>query len=140
MFRTAMLRSVAAASARAAVRPAARAVICPRVAAAPVARVPSLMAVRMYSAAGGLNKEEVEGRIMSLLSGFDKVSPLRRSRFCGYRVLQWPRSVKFGSARWLDVASSFCWSRSVFRLDDMMHIFSASALTCPPRTQKHSGA
>ena len=79
MFRTAMLRTVAAASARAAVRPAARvsraALVCPRVAAPAVtSRLPSLVAVRMYSAAGGLNKEEVEGRIMSLLSGFDKVN------------------------------------------------------------------
>lgn len=32
------------------------------------------MGVRMYSAGGGLNKEEVEGRIMSLLQGFDKVN------------------------------------------------------------------
>ena len=30
--------------------------------------------LRMYSAGGGLKKEEVEGRIMSLLQGFDKVS------------------------------------------------------------------
>lgn len=29
--------------------------------------------MRMYSAGGGLHKEEVEGRIMSLLQGFDKV-------------------------------------------------------------------
>jgi NADH dehydrogenase (ubiquinone) 1 alpha/beta subcomplex 1 len=76
MFRTAMLRSVAAASARAAVRPAARAsqIAFPRVSSPAVTRVPSLVAVRMYSAAGGLNKEEVEGRIISLLSGFDKVN------------------------------------------------------------------
>jgi NADH dehydrogenase (ubiquinone) 1 alpha/beta subcomplex 1 len=75
MFRTAMLRTAAAASARAAVRPAAVARVCPRVAvAAAPARMPKLFAVRMYSAAAGLNKEEVEGRIMSLLSGFDKVN------------------------------------------------------------------
>ncbi|CAK7232341.1 mitochondrial acyl carrier protein [Sporothrix bragantina] len=30
--------------------------------------------VRFYSAAAGLNKEEVEGRIISLLQGFDKVN------------------------------------------------------------------
>ena len=92
MFRTAMLRTVAAASARAAVRPAARvsraAVVCPRVAVPAVtSRLPSLVAVRMYSAAGGLNKEEVEGRIMSLLSGFDKVSSL-------HAVLGWDRVVE----------------------------------------------
>lgn len=39
-----------------------------------VPRVQAVKAVRMYSAGGGLNKEEVEGRIISLLSGFDKVS------------------------------------------------------------------
>ncbi|KIH93373.1 NADH dehydrogenase (ubiquinone) 1 alpha/beta subcomplex 1 [Sporothrix brasiliensis 5110] len=30
--------------------------------------------LRFYSAAAGLNKEEVEGRIVSLLQGFDKVN------------------------------------------------------------------
>jgi NADH dehydrogenase (ubiquinone) 1 alpha/beta subcomplex 1 len=44
----------------------------PRAVAAPV-RVQSLMGMRMYSAGGSLNKEEVEGRILSLLQGFDKV-------------------------------------------------------------------
>lgn len=36
-------------------------------------RVATLQAVRFYAGGGGLNKEEVEGRIISLLSGFDKV-------------------------------------------------------------------
>ena len=37
-------------------------------------------AVRFYSAAAGLKKEEVEGRIMSLLQGFDKVSEIADRR------------------------------------------------------------
>ena len=41
-------------------------------AAAP--RAVSLQAARWYSAGGGLKKEEVEGRIMGILSGFDKVN------------------------------------------------------------------
>lgn len=78
MFRTAILRSAAraaAATARPVVvrRSILAAAAAPRVAAlAP--RVQSLQAVRMYSAAGALNKDEVEGRIISLLQGFDKVS------------------------------------------------------------------
>ncbi|KAL7803657.1 acyl carrier protein [Trichoderma aethiopicum] len=77
MFRTAVLRTSASAV-RAVARPvairrtAAAAFAAPR-AAAPL-RVQSVMGVRMYSAGGGLNKEEVEGRIMSLLQGFDKVN------------------------------------------------------------------
>ncbi|KPM37252.1 hypothetical protein AK830_g9332 [Neonectria ditissima] len=75
MFRSAVLRS-ASAAARAALRPAA---VAQRTAfaAAPRAVLPkiqSFQAVRMYSAGGSLNKEEVEGRIMSLLQGFDKVN------------------------------------------------------------------
>lgn len=74
MFRTTVMRSVA----RAAFAPAVRRttlVAVPRIsAAAPVAlRAQSFVPVRMYSAGGGLKKEEVEGRIMSLLQGFDKV-------------------------------------------------------------------
>lgn len=70
MFRTAFLRSAA----RAAVRPAVRrtTIAAPRV-AMPV-RVQAIVPVRMYSAGGSLKKDEVEGRIMSLLQGFDKVS------------------------------------------------------------------
>ncbi|EHK21065.1 uncharacterized protein TRIVIDRAFT_131693 [Trichoderma virens Gv29-8] len=76
MFRTAVLRTSASAV-RAVARPVAirrtALAAAPRAVAAPV-RVQSLMAVRMYSAGGGLHKEEVEGRIISLLQGFDKVN------------------------------------------------------------------
>ncbi|KAI5460349.1 acyl carrier protein-like protein [Mariannaea sp. PMI_226] len=77
MFRTAVLRSASAA--RAAIRPAASmavrraAPVAPRVAAV-LPKIQSLQSVRMYSAGGALNKEEVEGRIVSLLQGFDKVN------------------------------------------------------------------
>ncbi|KAK1245943.1 hypothetical protein MKX07_005012 [Trichoderma sp. CBMAI-0711] len=80
MFRTAALRT-AASAVRAVARPvairrtaAAAAFAAPRAAAAPLRIQQSVMGVRMYSAGGGLNKEEVEGRIMSLLQGFDKVN------------------------------------------------------------------
>lgn len=71
MFRTAILRS--------AVRAAARPVAVRVPFAAPRVAVPAftIVPVRMYGAAAGLKKEEVEGRIMSLLQGFDKVSALR---------------------------------------------------------------
>ncbi|PNP46160.1 hypothetical protein TGAMA5MH_02195 [Trichoderma gamsii] len=76
MFRTAILRTSASAV-RAVARPAAirrtALMAAPRAVAAHV-RVQSLMGVRMYSAGGSLNKEEVEGRILSLLQGFDKVN------------------------------------------------------------------
>ncbi|KAH0530242.1 hypothetical protein TsFJ059_004892 [Trichoderma semiorbis] len=77
MFRTAVLRTSASAV-RAVARPVAirrtaALAAAPRAVAAPF-RVQSLMGVRMYSAGGGLHKEEVEGRIMSLLQGFDKVN------------------------------------------------------------------
>ncbi|KAI1485920.1 acyl carrier protein [Biscogniauxia mediterranea] len=81
MFRTALLRTVGAAASRATsatARPAvARRVVSaaiPSARFAPAAAAQRLGAVRMYSAASGLKKEEVEGRIMSLLSGFDKVN------------------------------------------------------------------
>ncbi|KAK3179932.1 mitochondrial acyl carrier protein [Lecanicillium sp. MT-2017a] len=80
MFRTSALRSASRAAAAAALRPVARstsmfAAAAPRAVAAPVAvRAQSFVPVRMYSAGGGLKKEEVEGRIMSLLQGFDKVN------------------------------------------------------------------
>ena len=82
MFRSSVLRNAARASASIAVRPAARRTltIATRAAAASpravvmAPRVTCFQAVRMYSAAGGLNKEEVEGRIISLLQGFDKVN------------------------------------------------------------------
>lgn len=73
MFRAALLRTARAA----AIRPATTQRTLITAAAKPVrvaAMVPRFQAVRMYSAGGALNKEEVEGRIMSLLQGFDKVS------------------------------------------------------------------
>ncbi|KAG5949823.1 Acyl carrier protein, mitochondrial [Claviceps sorghi] len=70
MFRTVLLRSAA----RAASRPVTRSFVAPRRAAPVLPKLPQLLGVRMYSAAGGLKKEEVEGRIMSLLQGFDKVN------------------------------------------------------------------
>jgi NADH dehydrogenase (ubiquinone) 1 alpha/beta subcomplex 1, acyl-carrier protein len=79
MFRTAILRT-SASVARVALRPAARrtmiAAASPRIGAASavIPKLQTLRAVRLYSAGGSLNKEEVEGRIMSLLQGFDKVS------------------------------------------------------------------
>ncbi|KID97325.1 Acyl carrier protein-like protein, partial [Metarhizium majus ARSEF 297] len=69
MFRTALLRT-----ARVAARPLAAAPPSARIALPRAAAVPKMLGVRMYSAAGGLKKEEVEGRIMSLLQGFDKVN------------------------------------------------------------------
>lgn len=49
--------------------------VAPRVAVAAAPKIQnSFQAVRFYSAGGALNKEEVEGRIISLLQGFDKVS------------------------------------------------------------------
>ncbi|CAK7274564.1 mitochondrial acyl carrier protein [Sporothrix epigloea] len=41
---------------------------------APAFQTLSVAPVRLYSAAAGLNKEEVESRIVSLLQGFDKVN------------------------------------------------------------------
>ena len=77
MFRTAILRSAAAAT-RTAARPipsAAR-----RLAIAPAPRITSFVpktvswqAVRCYASGGSLQKEEVYERIKQLLSGFDKV-------------------------------------------------------------------
>ncbi|KAF4975303.1 hypothetical protein FZEAL_7888 [Fusarium zealandicum] len=73
MFRAAVLRSASQAT-RVAARPAMqRLAVAPR-AAVVVPKMQSFQAVRFYSAGGALNKEEVEGRIMSLLQGFDKVN------------------------------------------------------------------
>lgn len=90
MFRTAVLRSAASAAAR---RSAAtttsrsfssvvsRPTLASRaVAAAPVSRVAGWTAVRCYAAGSGLTKDDVEGRITSLLAGFDKV------RFSGFAL------------------------------------------------------
>ncbi|KAI4858660.1 acyl carrier protein [Hypoxylon rubiginosum] len=74
MFRTALLRTAVSAS-RAAARPVARRAFMPvRAAVAPAPRLAAFKSVRMYSAASGLKKEEVEGRIMGILQGFDKVN------------------------------------------------------------------
>ncbi|KAG5936953.1 Acyl carrier protein, mitochondrial [Claviceps monticola] len=70
MFRAALLRSAA----RAATRPVMRSLAAPRYAVPVMPKLPQLLAIRMYSDEGGLKKEEVEGRIMSLLQGFDKVN------------------------------------------------------------------
>lgn len=76
LFRTALLRA-APRAAKATVPVSARNFFA---AARPVRvmvpRIQAIKAVRMYSAGGALNKEEVEGRIISLLAGFDKVSCL----------------------------------------------------------------
>lgn len=77
MFRTAVLRSAAAATR--AIRPAVQqsAPLARRSLVAPQAAfraAPKAISVRMYSAAAGLNKQEVEGRIFALLQGFDKVN------------------------------------------------------------------
>ncbi|KAJ6443581.1 acyl carrier protein [Purpureocillium lavendulum] len=76
MFRTAMLRS-AVRAATVAARPAVQRtafLAAPRVVVAPRLQQGVVVPVRMYGAAAGLNKEQVEGRIMSLLQGFDKVN------------------------------------------------------------------
>ncbi|KAI0449908.1 acyl carrier protein-like protein [Xylaria acuta] len=78
MFRTAVLRSAVAAS-RVVARPVATrsAFAFPRAATvAPASRIVAVPvpAVRMYSAASSLKREEVEGRIMGILKGFDKVN------------------------------------------------------------------
>lgn len=44
-----------------------------------------MWSVRSYSAAAGLKKEEVEGRILGILQGFDKVNDTSnvRTTLCG---------------------------------------------------------
>lgn len=85
MFRSAaVLRSAASAAARRSVaattsRSFSSVVSRPTLAsskavfAAPVSRVAGWNSVRCYAAGSGLSKEDVEGRITSLLAGFDKV-------------------------------------------------------------------
>lgn len=76
MFRTALLRSArlavrAAPRSQAAIaRPVARSSLFSIKQITPSAR---FQAVRCYSAAAGLSKDEVQGRIMDLLKNFDKV-------------------------------------------------------------------
>ncbi|KAF7597499.1 hypothetical protein BBP40_003746 [Aspergillus hancockii] len=75
MFRSAVVRSL-----RASVPRAVRAPATFQIRSAPVARPAqfaprfAFQAVRSYSAPAGLNKDEVEGRIVGLLKNFDKVS------------------------------------------------------------------
>lgn len=80
MFRSAVLRSTAAAVRTASMRPmstAARrtvlAAAAPRISLAAAPRALAWQAARCYSAAGGLEKKDVYERIKLLLSGFDKV-------------------------------------------------------------------
>ncbi|KAK9643295.1 mitochondrial acyl carrier protein [Aspergillus fumigatus] len=91
MFRSAVVRSLRASVPRAVRTPAAF-----QIRSSPVAR-PAQFAprfayqgVRLYSAPAGLNKEEVEGRIVNLLKNFDKVSDaskVRGHRLC--QLMQW---------------------------------------------------
>ncbi|KAJ9145380.1 hypothetical protein NKR23_g5264 [Pleurostoma richardsiae] len=82
MFRSAILRSAAAAvvarSSAAIARPLSAGIVARRLAFAPraitVPRVAAWNSIRCYASGSGLKKEEVEGRIMSLLAGFDKVN------------------------------------------------------------------
>ncbi|PYH99260.1 acyl carrier protein [Aspergillus ellipticus CBS 707.79] len=75
MFRSAIVRSLRASVPRAVKTPAPF-----QIRSSPVAR-PAQFAprfayqgVRLYSAPAGINKEEVEGRIVNLLKNFDKVT------------------------------------------------------------------
>ncbi|GAB7341158.1 hypothetical protein MBLNU457_7454t1 [Dothideomycetes sp. NU457] len=73
MFRTALVRSARCIAPRAQssiVRRATPSTFASKI-AAPSASIPS---IRFYSAHAGLNKEEVQGRIVDLLKNFDKVS------------------------------------------------------------------
>ena len=81
MFRTALIRTAAQAS-RVASRPAVAAAFRPAI-VAPAARAAAprwgaLQSVRMYAAGSGLQKQEVEDRIVGILQGFDKVSSALR--------------------------------------------------------------
>lgn len=75
MFRTALLRSARSATRQVAqksgaiARPASQSSLLSQSRFAPSA----FQAVRCYSAAAGLAKPEVEGRIVDLLKNFDKV-------------------------------------------------------------------
>lgn len=77
MLRTAFVRTAQVAARPVISLPARRFASSVAMRPSVVARVAAprlVMGVRSYSAGGGLQKEEVEGRIMSLLQGFDKVS------------------------------------------------------------------
>ncbi|ROW02424.1 hypothetical protein VMCG_06033 [Cytospora schulzeri] len=81
MFRTAVLRSAASVAARRSATRSfssvvSRPALVKKSAVAPfVSRVASWNAVRGYASGSGLSKEDAEGRIMSLLTGFDKIKP-----------------------------------------------------------------
>jgi len=74
MFRSAVVRSLRASVPRAVRTPASF-----QIRSSPIARPAQFtprfayQGVRLYSAPAGLNKEEVEGRIVNLLKNFDKV-------------------------------------------------------------------
>ncbi|KAJ5224921.1 hypothetical protein PENSTE_c028G06923 [Penicillium steckii] len=77
MFRSAIVRSLRASAPRVAVKTPAPF----QIRSSPIAaRVPQFtpcfvsQSIRAYSAPAGLNKSEVEGRIVNLLKNFDKVS------------------------------------------------------------------
>ncbi|CAI7618153.1 Acyl carrier protein (ACP) [Penicillium manginii] len=77
MFRSAVLRSLRASAPRVAIKTPAPF----QIRSSPIAaRVPQFtpcyvsQSIRAYSAPAGLNKNEVEGRIVNLLKNFDKVS------------------------------------------------------------------
>ncbi|EDN97374.1 hypothetical protein SS1G_11899 [Sclerotinia sclerotiorum 1980 UF-70] len=76
MFRTALLRTARSAASKAVHRPTA--IVRPIAPSSFITKsqfAPSaFQAARCYSAAAGLEKKEVEGRILSLLNNFDKVS------------------------------------------------------------------
>ncbi|CAK7236864.1 mitochondrial acyl carrier protein [Sporothrix curviconia] len=84
MFRSSVARAAATVAPRAAVAAVGRAAVqrsalvsaqpAVRLATTPFKAAFAVAPVRFYSAAAGLNKEEVEGRIISLLQGFDKVN------------------------------------------------------------------
>lgn len=74
MFRVAALRTAARAATAQAPRMTARTLVTAAAKPSAFRVAPKFgMAVRMYSAGGALDKKQVEGRIMSLLQGFDKV-------------------------------------------------------------------
>ncbi|PBP20821.1 acyl carrier protein-like protein [Diplocarpon rosae] len=81
MFRTALLRSARSATRQAAHR--SRAIARPATQSSLVQSrfAPSaFQAVRCYSAAAGLSKPEVEGRIIDILKNFDKVGVVVREK------------------------------------------------------------
>ncbi|KAE8144736.1 acyl carrier protein-like protein [Aspergillus avenaceus] len=74
MFRSAIVRSLRASVPRAVRAPATVQIRAPLARPTQFAPRFAYQGVRLYSAPAGLNKEEVEGRIVNLLKSFDKVS------------------------------------------------------------------